>query len=61
MFLLNPRFFVLPLAALLIICALPRAQRPSSPAVVGTHKAVFKASLPKLVVMQPETERSSTM
>jgi hypothetical protein len=61
MFLLYPRFFVLPLAALLIICALPRAQAPSGPAAAVTKKAVFAASLPKLVVIQPGAERSSTM
>ena len=61
MFLLNPKFFVLPLAALLIICALPSAHTPSGAAPVAAQKAVLKVSLPKMVVAQPDSERSSTM
>jgi hypothetical protein len=58
MFLLNPRFFALPLAAVLIIYALPRAQTPSDRAGVATQKAVLKVTLPKVVVMQPGNGRS---
>jgi hypothetical protein len=58
MFLLNPRFFALPLAAVLIICALPRAQTPSDHPGVATQKAVLKLTLPKVVVMQPGNGRS---
>jgi hypothetical protein len=44
MFLFNPKFFALPLAAVLIICALPRAQTPAGHAPVAAQQGVFKVS-----------------
>lgn len=43
---LSPKFLALPLAAVLIICALPRAQVVSDHPVVATQKGVLKLSSP---------------
>jgi hypothetical protein len=58
MFLLSPRFIALPLAALLIICALPRAKTPHGDTEAATPKAVYKVSVPKVVAIQPGNGRS---
>jgi hypothetical protein len=58
MFLLSPRFIALPLAALLIICALPRTKAPQGDAEAAAQKAVYKVSVPKVVVIQPGNGRS---
>ena len=47
MLLLSPKFFALPLAAVLIICALPRAETVSGDAAVATQQGVIKLSSPK--------------
>ena len=44
---LSPKFLALPFAAVLIICALPRAQVVSDAPVVATQKGVLKLSSPK--------------
>lgn len=47
MFLMSPRFFALPLAAMLIIYALPRERTVSSSAVVASQNhVVVKVSSP---------------
>ena len=51
---LTPKFLALPLAAVLIICGLPRAQVVSDPPVVATQKGVLKLSSPKINVQQIE-------
>jgi hypothetical protein len=51
---LSPKFLALPLAALLIICALPRAQVVSDAPVVATQKGVLKLSSPKTNLLQIE-------
>jgi hypothetical protein len=61
MLLLSPKFFVLPLAAVLIICALPRAQTVSDHPVVATQKGVLKLSSPKTNLLQVEDGAGTTM
>ncbi|MEA2986674.1 MAG: hypothetical protein QOD94_2928 [Alphaproteobacteria bacterium] len=51
---LSPKFLALPLAAVLIICALPRAQVVSDAPVVATQKGVLKLSSPKANLLQIE-------
>jgi len=52
MLLLSPKFFALPLAAVLIICALPRAETVSGHAAVATQKGVIKLSSLKTNLLQ---------
>ena len=54
MFPLSPKFLALPLAAVLIICGLPRAQVVSDPPAVATQKGVLKLSSPKTNFLQIE-------
>ncbi|HET7679539.1 MAG TPA: hypothetical protein VFK79_05330 [Xanthobacteraceae bacterium] len=61
MLLLSPKFFVLPLAAVLIICALPRAQTVSDHPVVAAQKGVLKLSSPKTNLLQVENIAGRTM
>jgi hypothetical protein len=51
---LSPKFLALPLAAVLIICALPRPQVVSDSPVVATQKGVLKLSSPKTNLLQVE-------
>ena len=51
---LSPKFLALPLAAVLIICALPRAQVVTNSPVVATQKGVLKLSSPKTNLLQIE-------
>ena len=51
---LSPKFFALPLAAVLIICALPRTQVVPDAPVVATQKGVLKLSSPKTALLQGE-------
>ena len=55
MSLLNPKFFALPIAAVLIIAALPRVPAASTPPEpAGTTKIVLKASPLKTSLVQPQ-------
>jgi len=51
---LSPKFLALPLAAVLIICSLPRAQVVSDSPVAATQKGVLKLSSPKTNLLQVE-------
>jgi hypothetical protein len=57
---LSPKFLALPLAAVLIICGLPRAQVVSDHSVVATQKGVVRLSSPKTNFLQVETEIGPT-
>ena len=57
---LTPKILTLPLAAVLIICGLPRAQVVSDPPVVATQKRVPKLSSPKTNFLQIEDEMAPT-
>jgi hypothetical protein len=48
MSLLSPKFFALPLAAVLIICALPRPQTTSDHAMVAPQKHLSKVISSKM-------------
>ena len=54
MFPLSPKFLALPLAAVLIIWALPRTPVVSDSPVVATQKGVLKLSSPKTNLLQVE-------
>ena len=58
---LSPKFLALPLAAVLIICALPRAQVVSDAPVVATQKGVLKLSSPKANLLQVDNGIGPTM
>jgi hypothetical protein len=51
---LSPKFLALPLAAVLIIWALPRAHVVSDSPVIATQKGVLKLSSPKTNLLQVE-------
>jgi hypothetical protein len=61
MFVFSPRFFVLPLAAMLIICALPRPQTAPDAALVVTQKGVLKLTPTKTAGVPLENELAPTM
>jgi hypothetical protein len=58
---LSPRFFVLPLAAALIICALPRAEMAPDHALAATQKGVLKLTSTKSAPLQLEKEAVRAM
>ena len=58
---LSPKFVALPLAAVLIICALPRAQVLSDAPVLATQKGVLKLSSPKTNLLLVDNGIGTTM
>jgi hypothetical protein len=58
---LSPKFLALPLAAVLIIWALPRAPVVSDSPVTATQRGVIKLSSPKTNLLQVENRNGPAM
>jgi len=58
---LSPKFLALPLAAVLIIWALPRAPVVSDSPVTATQRVVIKLSSPKTNLLQVENRNGPAM